>query len=320
MSTKERPKNWRYIESIRVAQIICDADYKSKFMELYRLKHSEDYQIIIIVFQDNGDGTITKKTTTTININNEKFPTDIKIYLSSFLHIPVDYIELKFHGSVMNDAIYLHLHNIENQSTLHCFIPNTEKLKRSLKSIALKPGLFLVGTCKNETCLMFNEKIRLRIGMGVFCYSRPPLIRCMHILCKDLIVSEEFGFYNCRWKMRTMRTNNEWRDTIDDSTDYFQWQNEIKDAGSIVIKATNTNIQHSNSMHNLYHRFCFYCNGTCEYKNQHNIYLEPGDNCAICLESLCDCKLKTLKCGHVFHFECVEKCQITSMKCALCRK
>jgi hypothetical protein len=50
------------------------------------------------------------------------------------------------------------------------------------------------------------------------------------------------------------------------------------------------------------------------------IYLEHGDVCAICLESLCDRKLEKLHCGHVFHSECI-KVQIEySGKCALCRK
>jgi RING finger and CHY zinc finger domain-containing protein 1 len=56
-------------------------------------------------------------------------------------------------------------------------------------------------------------------------------------------------------------------------------------------------------------------------KNNHNCKRDTvTDNCAICLDDLVNGSLKIIRCGHVFHNECLMSLLDNDNKCPICRR
>jgi len=289
-------------------------------------------KINIVIYQNNGDGTLSTLKTHIFNVELYVFSIlDVKNHLSALLHIPVTYIVLKLHDNILkNDFSVCNFYG----STLHCYIPDISKEKRTaLSSTKLKSGLVISGICTNESCMLFGERIKRSLGLGAFYYSKPPHFKCIGQFCNKLVVSDHFAFYFCLWKVKTKKdaSSEVWDYTAAiENYDFLKWfdlfGDEHKGENAAIINTKMRDNYHkcdkcgnySNTCLNPY-TFCLFCEKNYK-KNNQNIYLEHGDSCAICLESLCDCELETLKCGHIFHYKCAEDYKKISNKCAFCRK
>lgn len=282
---------------------------------------NKDCEINIVIYQNNGDGTLSTLKTHILNRELYVFSIlDVKNHLSALLHVPVTYIVLKLDDNILkNDFSVCNYYG----STLHCYIPDISKEKRTaLSSTKLKSGLVVSGICTNESCMLFGERIKRSLGLGAFYYSTPPSFRCISQYCNKLIVSDQFGFYSCLWivKKEDISVNN---DAWDARLQYFNWSDfatlgaDFTTPTSLIIKTMVRREKCYECLQDASRVLCNFCNPV---KSVTAIYLEHGDTCAICLESLCDCELETLKCGHVFHYKCAEDYKKISNKCAFCRK
>lgn len=187
------------------------------------------------------------------------------------------------------------------------------------QKLELKPRLVLEGTCENKCCAMFGDRITFNVGFGVFFYSKLPYFRCINPTCDQFVEPDQFKFHQCYWNLNIDAKEDTWKLYSEHVL------NDIKlytNSCSLIIRAQEgidifKCAKNNNSKDPIIIK-------TAPHSQlemiSRKIYLRFGDDCAICLESLCDRKFVILECGHVFHDKCSEEYKKISDKCAFCRK
>ena len=134
------------------------------------------------------------------------------------------YVDLRYQGEMLNDLNYICDYNIEEGSYLFSVqkcgslkgagmlgLETVDVSKNILKNIGFSDtnkaykivnyGLSIQSTCKNKSCIAYNDTIYIQIG---FVWNWNVLYNLERVVCPSCYkraMPSNFGFYNCRYEI-----------------------------------------------------------------------------------------------------------------------